>query len=84
MATDDERSGTTAVGAAAGCRSEVHAPAGRSACWRDGWHANTTRVGDDRDPAFIEQQVPRVRAVTSYFSPEVRGSSTCRPRDPPC
>lgn len=27
----------------------------------------------DRDPAFIERSVPWVRALTSYFSPEVRG-----------
>ena len=73
MATDDERSGTTAVGAAAGCRSEVHAPRGPLRLLARRMAREHDRVGDDRDPAFIEQQVPRVRAVTSYFSPEVRG-----------
>ncbi len=31
------------------------------------------RTGHDRDPGYIERQVPRRRAVTACFSPEVRG-----------
>ena len=32
-----------------------------------------TRRVDAREPAYIEQQIAKVRAATAYFSPEVRG-----------
>ncbi len=43
-----------------------------------------TRVGEARDPAFIERQVGRVRALTGYFSPEVRGIEHLPAGGPPC
>ncbi len=40
------------------------------------------RGSDDRDPRYIEQQIERIRALTAYFSPMVRGLEYLPPEGP--